>query len=418
MRKLLWAVSGPLLALLCAGIASAQIAPELTQSQSVLTLGDALNRALGSPALSAAENEVRGARGALRQAGLLPNPQLEALVEDTDRDTRTTTLQLNQLIELGGKREARVEVAERAVDIARTDRTVRRAELRSFVIDAFYANLVAQERDELARASLDIAARSADAARKRVKAGRVSPVEETRARIAEANVRLEAVQAASELALARQQLAATWGADKADFAQVQAPPDLPDVPALGDNLAQLESAPEVARARAGFDHRQAFVQLERARRVPDVSIAVGAKRDEEVGRTQAVLGFAVPLPLFDRNQGNIAEALARADQARDQYTLSQTRIRNALLQTHQRLTLARDEASVLSQQVLPDSERNYQAAVKGFDLGKFNFLDVLDAQRTLLQAKSQYLRALSQAYGARAELDRLLGVDFAAGRQE
>lgn len=70
---------------------------------------------------------------------------------------------------------------------------------------------------------------------------------------------------------------------------------------------------------------------------------------------------------------------------------------------------ARTEAQLLRDDVLPGAQSAYDAATKGFELGKFDFLDVLDAQRTFFAAKSQYLRALAETYRAAADIDRLLG---------
>ena len=78
-------------------------------------------------------------------------------------------------------------------------------------------------------------------------------------------------------------------------------------------------------------------------------------------------------------------------------------------QARERLNAARQDAELLQRDILPGAQSAYDAATKGFEFGKFNFLDVLDAQRTLLQAKSQYLRALSEAHRAAAEIERILG---------
>ncbi len=79
------------------------------------------------------------------------------------------------------------------------------------------------------------------------------------------------------------------------------------------------------------------------------------------------------------------------------------------MQTWGRLDSAGTEARTISDQVLPGAQSAYDAATQGFELGKFNFLDVLDAQRTLFQAKAQYLRARGDAHRAAADIDRLLG---------
>jgi cobalt-zinc-cadmium efflux system outer membrane protein len=121
--------------------------------------------------------------------------------------------------------------------------------------------------------------------------------------------------------------------------------------------------------------------------------------------------------LFNRNQGSVQEALARTDQARDELAAVETRLSSDLAQAYQRLAAASAEAALTRRDILPGAQSAYEAASKGFSFGKFNFLDVLDAQRTLLQARSQYLRVLTDAHRAAADIERILGqalTDFPA----
>ena len=157
-----------------------------------------LELALGAnPELSAASRELEALDATITQAHVRPNPELSTLFEGTRPATRTTTLQLNQPIELGGKRGARIEAAERGRDAASLELDAKRAEIRAAVRAAFFDVLVAQERLRLAQASVELAQRATAAAARRVTAGKVSPVEETRARVAEAGVRVEFAMATS-----------------------------------------------------------------------------------------------------------------------------------------------------------------------------------------------------------------------------
>ncbi|MBA3623994.1 MAG: TolC family protein [Methylibium sp.] len=379
-----------------------------------MTLQRALDLAMSTNAdLSAAARELQAAQGPVLQGGARPNPSLSYLMEDTRRATRTTTFQLDQPIELGGKRAARIDAAERGRDIAAADLSATRADLRASVVLAFYEVLLAQERVELARDSVGLAGRASDAAGKRVQAGKISPVEETRARVAESAARLEAAQAQGELTLSRQRLSATWGNASPRFVRAEpttgAATDLPAVPTPQALSARLLVSPTLRRARIEVQRRKALSVLERANRVPDVTVSLGVKRDEQLGRDQAVIGLSVPLPLFDRNQGNLLEALRREDQSLDELAATEIRLETAVLQARTRLDVFSAEAQTIRDTVLPGAQSAYDAATKGFELGKFSFLDVLDAQRTLFQAKSQYLRALTEAQRASADIDRLLG---------
>ncbi len=376
-----------------------------------LTLAAALDLAFkANPEIAAATREVEALGGALRQAGIIPNPELAASAEDTQKSTRTTTLQLNLPIELGGKRAARTSAAERNRDAAVAELAIKRADIRAATVTAFYDVLTGQERYRLALASVELAQGASSAAAKRVIAGKISPVDETKARIAESGVRIELAQAGSELVYARKRLAALWGNTTQRFERADGQVDtLPDLPAIGDLTQRLQQSPNLMRARMEVDRRQALTQVERARQMPNITLSIGAKRDEQLGRTQAIVGMSIPLPLFDRNQGNLQEALSRTDKARDELAAAETRLGSDLAQAHERLNAARQEAQLLQREILPGAQSAYDAATKGFEYGKFNFLDVLDAQRTLLQAKSQSLRALSEAHRAAAEIERILG---------
>lgn len=379
-----------------------------------LSLQAALRLALqANPGLRAAEHEVQAVEAATMQARALPNPTLEIGVEDTRRETRETTVQLSQPLELGGRRASRVSAAERAQDAARADLSVRRAAVQADVITAFMNTVAAQERLRLSQESQDVADRVTTAVSKRVQAGKASPVEETRARVAQSYVRLEVSRAQSELNNARLALASTWKNVSPQFQHaVGTISTLPELPGWEVLAAKFSSLPGVVRARVEVARREALVAVEQSRRTPDVAITAGIKRSAELGRNQAVFGLSVPLPLFDRNRGNVLEALRRTDVAKDEFEAAETRTYNELVQAYERLRVSRHEAQVLVSEILPGAQSAYDAAVKGFEFGKFGYFDVLDAQRTLIQSKADYLRAFSESHRAAADITRITGIDM------
>ena len=383
-----------------------------------LTLRNAVAMALqANPGLSSALREQEATEGAVVQAGAWPNPTLGVQLEDLRRDNRTTTLQLSQPIELGGKRSARVTAAERARDQAGSALAARRAEIRAATVTAFFDVLTAQERLRLAQDSVGLAQTATRAAANRVAAGKVSPLEETKARVAEAGIRVELMQAEGTLRSARQQLAALWGNPSPRFAQVDGAVDqLPAMASAQDIAGKLADAPVVRQARLEVERRKALADLERAKRIPDVTVSLGAKRvpasDGDTGssrRNQVVLGLSVPLPIFDTNRGNVAEALSREEKARDDLAVAELQLGTEVAQATERLRSAHATAETLQRDALPGAESAYKAATKGFELGKFSFLEALDAQRTLFQVRAQYLLALADAHRAAGDLDRLLG---------
>ena len=376
-----------------------------------LTLKSAWALALGAnPELSAAGHEVAALEATIRQAETRPNPEISASIEDTRRATRISKLELSQAFELGGKRAARIKAAERGRDAASAELDTKRAEIRAAVVAAFFDVVVAQERLRLATASVELAQRATGAASRRVTSGKVSPVEETKARVAEASVRLELALATSELTTARRRLTATWGNPVPRFERAEGDLEaLPPLPALADLQTRLATSPNLLRAQIEVDRRQALAGVERSRRTPNLTFSLGAQRDEQLGLNQALFGVAIPIPIFDRNQGNLLEALRRTDKARDELSTAEIRLSNELALAYARLATAREETATLQRDILPGAQSAYDAATRGFELGKFSFLETLDAQRTLFQAKAQYLRALSEAHRSAAEIERILG---------
>lgn len=387
--------------------AAANVAPQ----QAPLTLRAAVDTALAqNPQLRAATAELDANDGTVRQAGLIPNPVLGVDQEDLKSGTRVTTLQLSQTLETGGKRAARVEVAQRGKDIAALDLAARRADVRAMAIQAFFDALTAQERVKVVEESLRIAGSGVDAASRRVTAGKVSPTEETRARVAASTARIDLRQAQAEASAALRALSAVLGSPDGAIQRLDGNVDvLPAAPSAPDIMARLPDAPAVRRAQLEVQRADATYSLARANGVPNVTVGVGARRAQEMGRNQAVFSVSVPLPFFDRNQGTQLEALRRRDAAQATAQAEELRLRSELLQMSDLLQARKDEVEALRREVLPGAQSAYEAAKTGFELGKFSFLDALDAQRTWLQVRSQYFTAVAQVHRTAAEIDRQLG---------
>ena len=377
----------------------------------VLSLARAIELAMeGNPEVAAATRQVESTEGQVLQGRARPNPEIAYSLEDTRSKTRTQSIQLNLPIELGGKRAARTKAAEKAREQAQAQLIELKATVRADVAAAYFDVLTAQERLALARDSASLAKSSTDTVAKRVAAGKVSPVEETKARVAEAGIRVELAQAASEERNAMSRLSALLGRTTTMFAVLEGrADDLPAAPKLAELQAMILSSPSVARARLEVDRRQALTAVEQSKRVPDVTISVGMQRANEMQRNVLLFGVSVPIPVFDRNQGNLLEALKLEDKARDDLQAVTVRMYSDVAQAQERLVTIGAEIQALQQDVLPGAKSAYDAATIGFENGKFNFLEVLDAQRTYFTAKSQYLKALGEAHRAAADVDRLLG---------
>lgn len=387
-------------------LAMAQVA-----SAQPLTLESALQSAFaGNPDLAAAQWEIDIAQGGRQQAGLIPNPVASWDAEDTRRSTRTTTVKLSQTLELGGKRGARIEVASRAQDAAAQELEQRRNLLRAEVIDGFYGALWAQERLELAQRSMALAERGLVIANGRVTAGKASPVEATRAQVEVSQIRLERSRAEIGVSDAYRRLAAITGSATIGFERVEAGAvNTPALPSATQLLARLESTAELRLAQLQIQQRDAGLGLEKAQRIPDLDISIGSQYDASVRERVNLVGVSMPIPLFNRNQGNVLAASRRADQARDLRNATELRLRTETRQALDLWATANSEVRAFNQVILPAAQSAVDSATRGFEMGKFNFLDVLDAQRTLIAARTQYLAALAQATDAWVRIERIYG---------
>ncbi len=352
------------------------------------------------------------------QAGARPNPELSFLQEGFGGTERTSTALVNQTIELGGKRQARLDVASYGREAALAALDDRGAALRSQVIAAFYGLLAAQRQLQVAEDSASIAARSADMVERRARAGKVSPVEATKASVASAGAQIELGNAKTRVYSAAQKLQTITGSDVLRGRTVAGDLDrVPAVEPLSALVSRLDDAPLSRAAKAEMLRANAAISVERAKRIPDITVSAGMKRviTGGVGDNQAVVGISIPLPLFDTNKGAILEASHKAESASAAMDAENAALRMELAQTYAGFESAAREVQRLKTDVLPAARDALNAMSRGYELGKFSFLDVLDAQRTLFEQQSRYVQSLTAVHLAYAELGRLVGTPMPAG---
>nr|WP_314642177.1 TolC family protein [uncultured Pseudomonas sp.] len=385
--------------------------PLFAATAQMLTMDQALETAFANnPDLAAAQWETGIAQGERQQAGLIPNPEVSWEAEDTRRNSRTTTVMINQPIELGGKRGARIEVASRAQDAAGIELERKRNVLRADVIQAFYSSSTAQQRLLLSRQSLELAERGLRVAQGRIKSGKSSPVEGTRAEVQLSEVRLELRRAERDEASAYQRLAQVMGAPLPAFVSVGDPGrSMPTVPDSSLLLNRIGETAELRLAKLQIDQREASLGLEKAQRIPDLTVSIGSQYNERERERVNVVGLSMPIPLFNRNQGNVLAAARRTDQARDLRNASELRLRTDIQTTLDQWMTANTEVASFNQTILPAAQSAVDTATRGFEMGKFNFLDVLDAQRTLISARTQYIQAIAEATDAWVRIERIFG---------
>lgn len=377
---------------------------------SPLTVEQAVARALAaSPATGAAAQSVLAARAARLQAGVLPTDQLEVDVENpvstngAFRDTELTVA-LARTFERGGKRQARIAVAEREIAVAEANALVRRLELARSVERAFVDALIADARIVAAASQLEIERLLSAEAERRVRGYKDPLFVRTRAgaRVAEATVNLTRAQMVRDGAYAA--LASLIGADAASLRLDE---DGFLRPSAID--ARRFAVADLALASAEIERADALIALERARAVPDYTIRGGVKVRRDTKDLGVVGGIAFPLGKGRANRGNVERALADRERVRlEAEALRRERIRQ-IAALRAQAEAARAEARAIETEVLPRLQRALNEVREGYNRGGFSFADIQDQARALFEARGRLVEALVRHHETRVELDRLTG---------
>lgn len=397
----------------CASIAQAQ-SSEPTMISPPLTLEQALALAgATAPTVQAATAGVRAADASRTVAGYRPNPSVIAETENIAgsgqyRGLRSaeTTVGLALPIELGGKRSARIAVANAIGDRARIGTALAEADLQLAITQIYVEAASAERRVVTAREQAGIASEAFRAASVRVQAGRASPLEEQRADVLRINAET-AVERAQRLAeVARGNLARRIGQpvtgplDLVWFDRVEGyGPARPIEPA--GTLA-------LAAARADVTTAQAQVRLARSQRIPDVVLSASARRLELTNDVSAVFGVSIPFPVFNTGSAAVSRAQAQGDQAQALQRAAELDSAQAIASAQVEVANAATSARNASGPALAAAIEAARIARIGYREGKFGQLDLLDAERTLSETRTAAIDALATYHDAKARLERLV----------
>ena len=381
-----------------------------------LDLREALSRSLASsPTLAIYPWRERAAEANILQAGLRPNPELAAEIENvagtgpySGTSAMNLTLALSQVIELGDQRDYRRQAAESVRGVAGIDYDLARLDVLAETARRFVDVARCQALLELARRASVLAVTMETVAKQRVQSGRSRPAELSQARIERARIEIEQEHAEHELAAARIRLAASWGETRAQFGDVLANLEaLPEIPSLEELLTRIEAAPSIQRYLAAERVAVAQEALARANASQDLRVGVGIRHFEDTSDQALVLQFSMPLAVNDRNQGEIAAA--RAGQRMTQAERHRARVEThaLLFGLYQELIHARTEASALRDTVRPEAHSMLEQVSQGYREGRFSYLELSAARRQLLEVEQAAIEAFARAHTVLIELERL-----------
>ncbi len=401
-------------------IISATVFSQTTETEfdrKPLTLGNALELALGNnPSLAAMDFEVEASRAETQQAGLFSNPELSLEIENIRGDgvfegysSRERTLMLSTTYGMGGKRRKEKKVALSNEKLSIWQFEDMKLKTASRIKAAFYETLGAQKLLALNEDILLLAEEMYSAVNARVEAGKVSPVEKIKAKSVLLNQELELAKAERDNRAATEELFPLLGISTQEFAALEG--DLENSIDLSEKehyLVLLENNPLLKSVEERINLKNADIALQKSERFPDVEIGAGYRDVNDTGEHSWSVEFSFPVKIFNRNQGNIRAAeyrLAGAEEEKKSVLLELEKELSRIYYSAETLQL---EAVTLRDEIVPCAEKVYESAVEGYRLGKFDYLEVLDAQRLFFESQRKYIQALVSCHKAVAELEYLI----------
>ena len=413
------AAGGLGLTLLVAWPAAAQAPVDLTLEQAVT---EALAR---SPSLAVERREIDIAKGVRRQAGIFPfNPELETeggagrardrVDSDVSRGIDGVSVGVSQTIWLQGQRGIRVRGAD--AGLVRATGTVQDAERQvvAEVLKTYGELLVSQQRLGLAREILAVTEQVRDAAQKLFEADAVPQLDVFRADVEVRKAENRTVIEERGLSTARRELALLMGRPVTDLLRaVAASPALPRPP--GDLDAQRDRAlvarPDLTAAVAGVAAANAEVDLVRAERfLPELKVGVKYETGREFDSTgqRGLLTLSVPLPLWNRREGDLERARAEVAKQQAQVELARRRIEKEISVAREQVDASGRIVERYVTSILPQQERNFGLLREAYAIGEIRITDVFVGQREFIESREGYLEAVSAFNAAAADLYRAL----------
>lgn len=412
------------------GLGQTESAPEEAGATVEQLVGLALS---GNLELAAARERLAEARGLVRQAGVRPNPSIDVSVQNGDAfgstGEREYGFSYSQVMELGGKRSRRMEVAQLDLELLSQEVSDRERLLVAQVRTAFANALAAMRKYRDAEDLLELTQQNRSLVKARAEAGEGSRLEQGLLEVEVNRMLSERLVFAAEIE--RFLFDAKLLAGLPPETALEISGSLSERPTKPDRARALERAlaqrPDLAAARVREKRADAELQLARVAGTPDLTASAGYTRAEarfdqfgfsgpggmlvplRDADNVLVVGLSIQLPVRDQNRGSIQAAVARQRAARLEREALERRVRAEVSNAFNRLESAERALQLLETGVMPQSQENLRVVRGAYELGELRLLDVINEQRRLIEVQRANTELLRDAYQARIELERVIG---------
>lgn len=348
--------------------------------------------------------EVDAVRATHWQAERYPNP-VATFGCCSDR----TEFALSQLIPLGGKRRAFAKTIASQASVAAWDYHILQQNLLHELAKGFIDVAAKQETLKLAQDQCILAEKSQECVAAKKSGGKSSLIEHKKTEISACTCRLAVRKAQRDFDAAKHELARLLGDPQPDFDvvdfsifSVQPPLDLSSLRPL------IELTPEMGKAAAEWASFDAIYHFERAKRFADIEITGGVETSYHMRCKSFIFEIEAPLQIFDHNEGNISRALLERERAACACEELKRNLNAKLHRLHGESRHAFEELNTLGDLAATTAKENFEAAQAGYREGKYEYLELLEAQRTLFDVQSSWIEAAAEYQLKQAEIARLI----------
>lgn len=323
-------------------------------------------------------------------------------------DNADITYGVSQLVELPGKRGNRIKIADADSTKSHLSSDAARLDLIRDVTVAYVQLLAAQQEVGIREEEIGLTNAVLSSVSARVEAGKEPAIQRNKAKIAQTTSQIALDRARRSLHAQKQALASLMGGGLGDYTVVaDGLPRIEEPKALEFYATRIGAALDIQGFNAEVKRAEAAVSFEKASAVPDPTFSLGV-RDIRGDNSQAfIAGVSFPIPVFNLNRGNIHRAGQELTAATSDRQAAELTLAAALAQLHGSLMNAYNEANTLQTSVIDGAQEAFSFAKQGYEAGKFGYLEVLDAQRTLFETRQQLNTAVVDYYTQRAQIERL-----------
>ncbi|WP_459556822.1 TolC family protein [Lacunimicrobium album] len=364
-----------------------------------------------NPTLSQQAAGAQEASSMQSQVGRKANPTVGYFGSQiADKGTDQHGLFLEQEFVTGNKLQLNQEVMRQAVEVQRWNYQSQTYRVMTDVRMRFYEALAAQRRLDLIEEFLGVVSQGVDLAKKRNESLEASRTDVLQASIQLNEVEVQLQQAQYSYDAAWKSLASVVGVTYMQPAKLSG--DLPTQATLTDwnqtfeNL--LQTSPELHAARAKVAQARANLSRQEVQAIPNITGQLGAGYDRGTDNGMINLQVSAPIPVFNKNQGNISAAYAGYCKATHEVRRLEMAIQARLAVVAKEYDSARVAVEKYNQEILPQAEETLKLAEQAYNAGEFAFLQVLVVRQTFYQTNLRYIESLSNLATAQAQVNGLL----------